>query len=793
MRFKILKNHLMRIDMNNKIKHFSIYVFLFFVWFIEGLSCSPSVSSQGEKSSIERQSNLDAGEPIKNILPKLDKQEVTSYVNPLIGTGGAGFAVGSTLPGATAPFGMVKISPDTTDISGIAYSHCAGYAYGDQSLVGFSHIHLHGTGVPDYGNLLFIPILDNDTRKVQKKEHRTPFKHSQELASVGYYSVILDDTKIKAEFTATPHVAFHRYTFPKSKTPTILIRLDHSLPRGTILDSSMNIIDTQNIEGWLYSKGAISGRFQGFKLYFVIFSTIPFHALTWKNGKIILKKNKQQGSKIGAYLQYPTNTQKVEFLVGLSFTSIAQAKNNLKHEIGSKDFDTIHQETKKAWESILSNVKIAGGTQRQRTIFYTALYHSYQMPTILSDVDGSYIGIDKKKHLAKNYVYYSDFSLWDTYRTLHPLLVLLQPDIQKDMVRSLISMSKDGGYLPRWPLATGYTGTMVGESSSIVIADTYIKGIRDFDVESAYQSMRFLALNVPPKGSPYSGRSNVEFYAKNGYIPADKTGGAASLTLEYAYNDYAIAQLAHALGKKDDYSLFLKRSKNYRNIWDAKTQFFRAKKSDGTWLSSTMKPTVWTKDYVEGNAWQYLWFVPYDTQGLASLFGNKKNLLTKLDLFFENSQLEYDVANRKLGLKKYYWHGNEPDIHAATLYLLYGKANDARKWLRWIMKTRYSVDSSGLAGNDDAGTLSSWYVFNAIGLYPIPAQDIYLLTSPVFTRIQLNIKGKMIEILAPKTSPSNKYVAKIYLNGKELQHPWIKHSELLKDGNTLLFEMRSHP
>ncbi|HAA56184.1 MAG TPA: sugar hydrolase [Myxococcales bacterium] len=748
-----------------------------------GCTSTPSPSDGGSKEESTPQ------------LPQLVEGDVTQFVNPFIATGGAGFAVGSAHPGPNAPFGLVKVSPDTADKEGINFSHCAGYAYTDEYIVGFSHIHLYGTGVPDYGNLLFMPVASPIASDIlSTKVQRSSYKKESEVAQTGYYKVHLDKPNTTVELTASTRTAYHRYTFKDKNTPhNVLIRLDHALPGGNVRDGHIHITSDKTFEGWLHSDGAMSKPGGGFMLYFVAKSKTPFQATTWKDDKIQLKELEQKGPKVGAFLTFPKDQTTVELQVGISMTGLAQAKQNLDKEGNNWDFEAQRQNTKQAWQDLLSRVRIAGGSQDQKTMFYTSLYHSYQMPTILSDTDGSYTGFDKKQHKAQGFTYYTDFSMWDTYRTLHPLLVLLLPKHQNDMVRSLLAMAKEGGYLPRWPLATGYTGTMVGASADIVIADTYIKGVRDFDAEAAYKAMTFLAMNPTPPGAKYGGRRDIEHYASKGYVQANKHSGAASVTMEFAYNDFAIAQMAKAMGKTKDVETYMKRSENYKHVWDDKMKFFRAKNADGTWFNDEFKDTVWTKDYVEGTAWQYLFFVPHDMDGLSTLFGGKDALLKRLDEFFELSFNEYEARERKLGLKKYYWHGNEPDLHVATMYILLGKPSLGQKWVRWIMDTRYENSPKGLAGNDDAGTLSAWYAFNAMGLYPIPGRDLYLITSPIFTRTQMTIEGKTIEIHALGASDKTKYVKKAWLNGKELPNLWLKHTELLKDGNVLRLELSDTP
>lgn len=750
----------------------------------------PALTDSGPTPETSPETQPDGTKPIEK--PPLHTGALIDQVDPFIGTGGIGFAVGSSLPGATAPFGMVKISPDTASQErGLGFQHCAGYYYLDTEIFGFSHIHLHGTGVPDYGNLLVMPITgDFDDSILNNTGYRSTFDHASEKASPGYYKVTLNKWKTTVELTATTRTAHHRYTFDPGETKrAVLLRLDHSLPGGSVSEGEVKIIDDKTIEGWLHSNGNMSKRGGGFDLFFVLKSKQAFQGGTWKDGKLMLDQKTQKGVKIGAVMKFDGSSEAVvEFQVGISFVSIEGARKNLGAEQPKFDFEGTKKATEQAWEKLLSVIKVAGGTKQERRIFYTSLYHAFQMPTLFTDVDGQYTGFDKKVHTAKDFTYYTDFSLWDTYRTLHPLLVWLTPKRTTDMIRSLLTMAKQGGSLPRWPLATGYTSTMIGASADIVIADAYLKGLKDYDINFAYEQMKRLAMKPNPPGAKFGGRGGIEHYITKGFVDANQHAGSASMTMEYAYNDYAIAQLAKALGKTEDADTFYKRSTHYSNNWDSKTQFFRGKRTDGTWLGD-FNPLIWTKDYVEGTAWQYLWFVPHDPQGLAKLFGSEQALFQKLDEFFKLSKEEHDQNPRPLSSRKYYWHGNEPDLHAALLYTQLGRPKEGQKWVRWIMKSKYDDTPAGLPGNDDCGTLSAWYIFNAVGLYPVPAQDIYLISSPIFTRAQVQVAGKTIEIIAPKASEKAIYVKRALLNGKELPHPWLKHTDLNKDGNTLFLEM----
>lgn len=695
------------------------------------------------------------------------------------------------------PFGMVKVGPDTSgDLAAIGFAHAAGYWYPDTFIQGFSHTHMEGTGVADYGNILFMPTVGMDVSKTNEIGYQSRFSHSTEAARPGYYAVTLEDSGIRVELTASERSAAHRYTFPAGAPPVVLIDVCHTLGTGECRGARIDISPgDRDISGWMINKGDFGPIFH---VYFSAQFNRPIIEYSlWNKGELLPGQSGfevlENGSDAGAYLGFEvTGATTVEAQVGLSYVSVEQARLNREREIAGKSFEEIRAAAENAWSKIMGGIEATGGSERERTIFYTALYHSNLMPTLFTDVDGRYVGLDKQIHQADGFRYYTDFSLWDTYHTLHSLLTLLAPDRQREMVVTLVKMYEQHGNFPRWPLASSEAGTMVGTPADIVIAESYLKGIREFDSALAYEGMKKSAGTDGPRGG-------IKDCLAAGFCPADKMGGSVSLTLEYAYADYAIARMARALGLESDHATYLERSQTYRNQWDDDTQFFRPKTTSGSWADpDKFNPAGILQDhYVEGNAWQYLWLVPYDVSGFIQLFGSRDAMLRKLDTFFQSS-VENPAAVIPLGgtpypmPDPYYWHGNEPDIHAAYMYTLAGRPDLAPRWIRWIMDTKYTDGPDGLPGNDDAGTLSAWYVFSAMGIYPLAGTDVYLIGSPVFGRSVLHLPDGNFVIEARNASPENLYIRSASLNGRPLREPWFRHADLAS-GGSLLLTMGSSP
>ncbi|WP_338359167.1 GH92 family glycosyl hydrolase, partial [Yeosuana marina] len=592
------------------------------------------------------------------------KKDIVDYVNPFIGTD----FFGHTFPGACVPNALVHLSPD---IYTKGWTYSAGYIYSESSIMGFSHTHWSGVGMTNGGEILLMPTVANKLQvnpgslENPDEGYRSRFDHTDETASPGYYSVKLKDYNIKAELTATQRAGFHRYTFPKSTNSRILLDLGQQIgdiKQGDV--SEVKIIANNKIEGFKNSglgKIFFVAEFSKPFLYYGTFDTS--YETPESKGSIFPYKNAERGSKVGAFVQYSTEeNEQILIKVGLSYTSIEGAKRNLNAEIAHWNFDDIKENARDTWNKELSKISIGGATVEQKEIFTTALYRSLLAQYISQDVDGNYFGSDKKIHQAKDYDFYGSFSCWDTYRSQHPLLTLIAPDHVNDYIKSIAAKVENYGWLPAQHFLNVYGEAMVGDHLIPIIVDAYLKGFTDFDVDLLYSAMRQKALELPKSPIPKeAGRSGLAFYLQLGYAPIDKVTEAVPNTLELAYDDWCIAQLAKALGKTEDYKLFMQRAYNYKNVWDPKTRFMRPKKYDGSWLPELADHTQEiskegehayykyfdpllvgerpNRHYTESNAWQYIWSVQHDVQGLINLFGGEKNFITKLDAFFEMSPI----------------------------------------------------------------------------------------------------------------------------------------------------------
>ena len=716
-----------------------------------------------------------------------EKEDLTKYVNPFIGTdiysklGAMGRA--NCYPGAVVPFGMVQLSPDTD------MDNFAGYGYEDRYVLGFSHTHLSGCGCPGMGNILVMPIIGEI--KIKEEDYKSVFSHDEEEAMPGYYMVMLKSYGIKAELTTSTRVGFHKYTFPASSNAHVIVDVTHTLEDDEPIDAFVKIIDNETIVGYVTIPNPFCGGKTPYTTYFAMKFSKPFDAFgTWNGNTIYYENSSQKGVDIGAFVNYTTyEGEIIKIKEAISYVGIEQALLNLK-EIPHWDFEKVKEEAKEAWNKLLHLIEVEGGTERQKTIFYTALYHCFLMPHIFNDINGLYIGMDDKIYNASDHIQYATFSLWDTFRSEHPLLTLLLPSVQRDMVISLIEYYKQGGWFPKWPFLNRYTNCMIGDHAVAVIADTYLKGIRDFDIITAYEGLRKSALTTPPSTHDYEGRVALPYYLKYGYVPYDKISQSVSRPLEYAYDDWCLAQLAKELGKEDDYEMFMKRAMYYRNVFDNFTKFMRPRYSSGSWKLLFL-PSSW-KGFTEGNAWTYTWFVPHDIDGLIKLMG-KEIFIKRLDHFFK--RFSYPAWYMPFS---HYWHGNEPDQHVPYLYNYAGEPWKTQYIVRKIMAELYDDAPSGILGNDDCGQLSSWYVFSAMGFYPVcPGNTSYQIGSPIFSKITIHLDekyygGKEFVIIAKNVSEENIYVRSITLNGEELNRTWIKHLEIV-NGGTLILEMSNIP
>jgi len=717
------------------------------------------------------------------------------WVDPTIGTGGISLVCGNNFPGATAPFGMVRLSPDSVTSRGGRAANMSGYYYRDQHLLGFSHTRLVGTGAVDGGTFMVVPAIRSAIEHRSQKGARYQYSHEFEKAFPGYYAVWLPEPNILAELTATTRAGLHRYTFPANAPPFLQLHVSSVLGKGRTSEGMLKISeDRTEIEGSVRTFGSFSSRFGGSKVYFVAKLSQPFltHQV-WQDGSDFFDSRSAEGNDVGIEVAFAPAPLPVviEMRLGMSYVSLDNARDNLESEMGNLGFEQVLSLTKEQWEKHLDNVVIDGGTQEQRTVFYTALYRTLNMPTTFSDVNGQYLGFDKQIHLASGFTYYTDMSLWDTFRTTHPLYALLYPDRQRDMVVSLVEMSKQGGYLPRWPSGSGYTNSMFGTPADLVVAETYLKGIRNFDVQTAYQKMKLTALGPTPAESAFSGRSGIEHYLQYGYCPSDLVPKSVARTLEYCYADYSIARLAEALGLTDDAELFDQRARNYRNVWNPETQFFQARDSQRRFqldfrplmLTYADAGAKVTGGYVEGSALQWRWAVPHDPDGLVSLFKSREYFVQQLEEFFEKS-------NKKVGSlpNAYYWHGNQPDLFAAYLFNSAGRPDLTSKWVRWILEKKYGVGDNGLDGNDDGGTLSAWYVLSSMGIFPVAGTQRYELASPLWKRAELEIGNQRLVILADATSAENIHPSRTTINGQLVEGNHLHHHQVTSGGE-LRFEM----
>lgn len=708
---------------------------------------------------------------------KAGGKDYCKEVDVFIGTGGHGH----TYPGACLPFGMVQLSPDTR-LEG--WDACAGYHYSDSVIYGFSHTHLSGVGVPDYGDILFMPttgniILQQGVPGKKGSGYLSSFNHNSEKAEPGYYTVFLDDYKVKAELTATERVGFHKYMYPKTDAAHVLIDLHH---RDTVINAGIKQVNEFEIEGFKHSTNwALDKRF-----FFVARFSKPIKNFSIAVDDVLKKSLKlAEGKNIKAVIDFATEENETVFVkVAISSVDIDGARKNLEKEIKDWNFEKVKSDAQKKWNSVLSKIEVEGGTPEQRKIFYTSLYHCYLTPNLFMDVDGKYRGMDMKIHTAKNFKNYTVFSLWDTYRALHPLFTIIEQENTKHFINTLIQKYNQYGALPMWELAANDTRCMIGYHAVSLIADAWMKGINGFDKKAAFTAMKNTA-NLDKRGLLY--------YKEFGFVPSNKSSQSVSKTLEYAYDDWCIAQAAKKMNYKDDYENFIRRSQFYRNVFDETTGFMRGRNTNRGWRTP-FNPEEPNYDFTEGNSFQYL-YVPHDVSGLMKLMGGKEKFTGWLDTLFTTHFKNGEVEGSDIsGLIGQYAHGNEPSHHFAYLYNYSGAPSKTQETVRKVMSTMYKATPDGLCGNEDCGQLSAWYVLSAIGLYQVcPGQDKYEIGSPIFNKVTVNLEnGRKFVITADGNSEKNKYIHSAELNGRKHNTPFLSHYDLIK-GGTLTFKMGATP
>ncbi|MES2762689.1 MAG: GH92 family glycosyl hydrolase [Bacteroidota bacterium] len=681
-----------------------------------------------------------------------------SYVNPFIGTGGAGH----TFPGAVLPFGMVQLSPDTR-IDG-SWEGCGGYHYSDSVIYGFTHTHLSGTGVSDYGDVLVMPVLDKNSYK--NKAYATKFSHLKEKASAGFYEVTLN-SNIDVKLTATKRVGIHQYTFPKTDTGTIVIDLLH---RDKTLNCSLKIVDSVTIVGSRVSEAWATQQY----VYFIMKFNKPILAksLTTKN---MSKTPTVKENTIGGYLQFDMRDGKPLIIkTGISQTSTDGAKRNLEAEAVHWNFEKYKSDAEKSWEKELSKIEVQTKDPEKQVIFYTALYHCFTHPSLAGDVDGKYRGRDMKIHQANGFTPYTVFSLWDTFRGLHPLFTIIQQKRTADFINTFLHQYNESGRLPMWELSANETNCMIAFHSVSVIADAMTKGISGFDKDALYGAM--------VAASNYTNLSTPVFN-KNNFLQIDDEPESVSKTLEYAYDNWCIAQVAKKLNKKPDHDLFMKRAQAYKNVFDKKTRFMRPRKN-GNWLSP-FEPREVNNHYTEANSWQYSFFVPQDINGLMNLMGGEKRFEQKLDdLFSAKSETEGRQQVDITGLIGQYAHGNEPSHHMIYLYNYVGKPSKTQEKIYKVLAGFYKNDPDGLIGNEDCGQMSAWYVLSSMGFYQVcPGNPEYTIGSPLFDHVKIHLEnGKIFEISKKNPTPVFQYIQSSMLNAKPSNSSVLTHSAIVSGG-----------
>ncbi len=722
---------------------------------------------------------------------------LSSYIRPFVGTQGEG----NTYPGPSAPFGMVQLSPDTDKE---LWETASGYEYSDPTIFGFSLTHLSGTGIPDLGDFLFVPQV-GEVKLISGRKgdpnsgYLSSYAHADETASAGYYKVKLQNPGVTVELTTGERAGLMRMTFPARAEASVLIDLAHVLSgkKWKVIWSHLRVEDDTTVTGYHLVNGWAKER----PLYFAARYSRPFdRAEIFSDGKPVIydtyrfrSAQEAAGSNLQFVAHYKTKEQEpILIKVAISAVSAANALKNLDAEVPDWNFEAVHQRNLAQWDHELGRLTIEG-SQEEKETFYTSLYHAFLAPNLYQDVTGEYRGLDQDVHIAKGFTNYTVFSLWDTYRAIHPLFALIQAKRDADMINSMLAHYDQSveHMLPIWSLQANETWCMIGYHAVPVIVDAFAKGVKGFDIARAYDAVKTTAMN------PHY--DSVATYARLGWVPFDKENESVSKTLEYAYDDYCIAQMAQALGKKEDAATFSKRAASYKNLFDPSVGLMRGKDSAGHWHSPfdphSYDERAGVNDFTEGTSWQYSWSVPQDVPGLIALMGGREKFAQKLDSLFT-----FQEADKSSGVSDIqgrigeYWHGNEPSHHIIYLYSYLGQPWKAAERLRQVVTTFYGNKPNSLSGNDDCGQMSAWYIFTCLGFYPVcPGSDYYVIGAPQVKRAVLNLSnGRKFSMTAEKLSRANKYVQSVKVNGKTLENPFLSFAEVAK-GGSLIFTMGAKP
>lgn len=762
------------------------------------------VAAYGLFTSCETQ-NKEAG--TTEAAPVIEQRDLVQFVDPMIGTA----KMGHTYPGATAPFGSIQLSPDTDTIpyavqgqyNPDVYKYCAGYQYDDTTIVGFSHTHFSGTGHSDLGDFLLMPTvgelqLNPGTESDPSSGYRSTFSHDNENAEAGYYSVLLEDYNIKAELTATTRVGMHQYTFPESDQAHIILDLTSGIYNyeGKNIWTFLRVENDTLVTGYRQTNGWARTR----KVYFAMSFSKPIDSYGrnelpsqvyrgfWRKFDQTENFPELAGEDLKVYFNFKTSEdEKLKVKFAISPVSTEGAIKNMQEEVPHWDFEKVMSQTQQQWNTELNKVQIEPLNQDEMINFYTAMYHAFLGPTVYMDVDGKYRGLDMNIYQAEDFVNYTSFSLWDTYRALHPLFNILQPKRNADMITSMLEHQKQSvhGMLPIWSHYANENWCMIGYHSVSVIADAIVKGNTGFDVDAA------LLASVQTAKVPYY--DGLEYYMALGYVPEDKNGASVSKTLEYAYDDWAIAQAADALGNVSVYDEFIQRSENYKNVFDSSSGFMRPKLSDGSFKKEFDPMDTHGQGFIEGNSWNYSLYVPHQPDTMIEMMGGKDAFVDRLDSLFTMELPDKYFANTedisREGIIGNYVHGNEPSHHVVYLYNWTDAPWKSQDKIRMILKAMYKPTEDGLGGNDDFGQMSAWYIFSTLGFYPVsPGSPQYVLGSPAMRNAKIQLEnGKIFEVVVENQSEENVYVDKVILNGEPLRTPFINHSDIMQGGRLEFF------
>lgn len=703
------------------------------------------------------------------------EEDLIGYTNPMIGTD----FTGNTYPGAQVPFGMVQLSPD----NGLpGWDRISGYYYPDSTIAGFSHTHLSGTGAGDLYDISFMPVTNPYKTGAEPLGIYSSFSHNDESASAGYYRVLLKDYNINVELTATERCGIQRYTFPEAES-SIFLNLKKAMNWDFTADSHIEVVDSCTIRGYRHSWGWSPKQY----IYFQTRFSRPFDAFQLDTTAITTKDKGRIGTAAVARFDFKTK-QNEEILVttALSGTSMEAAARNLEAEVPKDDFDFYMKQAQENWTKELAKIEVTSDDADKKTIFYTAMYHAMLAPTIYSDVDGSYFGPDGQVHQAEGWTNYSTFSLWDTYRASHPLFTYLQPERVSDMIQCFLHFYEQNGALPLWNLYGWETDMMIGYHAVPVIVDAYLKGIGDFDPVKALE-----ACVTTANRDDYR---SIGFYKEKGYVASDHENWSMSKTMEYAYDDYCIARMAEAMGEKEIADEFYRRSQNYRNVFNPETSFMQPRDSKGNFIPN-YDPEAYIEDICESNGWQYYWSVAHDIDGLIELTGGEARFAERLDSMFT-----YETTDKSklpifsTGMIGQYAHGNEPGHHVIYLYNRVKQPWKTQQYAAQVMHTLYKNTPDGICGNEDCGQMSSWYVFSAMGFYPVdPISGQYEIGSPIFPEVKMYLaNGKTFVVRAENVSDENIYIQSVTVNGQPYNKSYITH-EMIMQGDTIHFVMGNKP